>query len=145
MVENPSSHSLFDQNSSGAILGFIDEGFAFSLNPEECPSNWRPAQNRRIAEMEYIMEAIVILLDLVVGQAVADIYSAALQPHICLPSTRSLGNVNFETPRKLFFPVFIFIEWRAVFTNSRPSCRCLGEVESCAFSKANTSIIRGPH
>src|SRR2546425_8503377 len=100
MVENPSSYTFLDQNSPSAVLGFIDYRFALSLNLEECPNYRRPAQNSGVSKMEYIVKAIVILFDFVVGQTIANIDSSTLQPHIGFLARRSLRNVDLDVSRK---------------------------------------------
>src|SRR6218665_2857623 len=60
LSEDPGRDAFLDQRRAGAILGFIDLGFAFALEAKQAADDGGPAQHRDMGQMEDIVEAIIV-------------------------------------------------------------------------------------
>ena len=93
---------FLDDNRAGPVFVFVEIRSALPLHAKECPQNGRPFQMDGVREVEDVVKAVVILLCLVVGQAVAKNDAAALLQHVDLAADLVLFDEDLELPRQSF-------------------------------------------
>src|SRR5262245_43442121 len=78
LSENPAGNSFLDENRPRPVLSFVNRRVALALEPQQRSYHRRPGQHRAVGVVEHIVKAVIVRLDRVVGQPVADVEAVAL-------------------------------------------------------------------